>query len=155
MKDLDSRPRWKHRCPGCNRLIHWEKVYCIPCIKKQPQWGHYRLSRKQTWLKGRKLSGIDQTLNHMFAIVGNRIVCVECGRKTSDSKLKHRCFFKLDSNLRNKSALKCAVCVKYRPKALFPIIRTKRSLIKVRVCTDCLEGSKLVTVPTRPNRAHA
>jgi hypothetical protein len=153
MKASDSRPRWKHVCPGCKRVIYWEKVYCLPCIAKEPQRDHFRLSSKQTWLKGRKLTGIERTRNHMFVVVGRKLVCVECGRNYTYGKLVHRCFSKLESYLRSRHNLKCAVCANHLPKALFPVVGSGKSLVKVMICANCLDGSNLVIVHRRVYKA--
>jgi hypothetical protein len=143
-KHKGVRLRWKHRCPGCKRIIFWEKVYCLPCIRLEPSRGHFLLSRNQKWLKLARLSGIKQTSNHIFTVVGDKTVCVDCGRRMSGATLKHRCYSRSDASVYSKKELSCSVCKKRKLKLLFPLIKAKRLLIRIRVCADCLDGSRLV-----------
>jgi len=140
---IDARPRWRHKCPGCNRTIYWEKVYCLPCIKEQPQREGYRLTHNQRWLKKYPLRGVLRTRNHLFVVVNTKTICVECGQKIEGS-LKHRCYFRLETRLLHRQYLNCVVCDERKPKATFPMVKRGRDKIRLRVCTDCLHLAEMV-----------
>lgn len=139
-----------HKCPNCKRKIFWGRIYCALCIKLEPSRERFRLSRSNRWLKNIRRPNVGKkTTDHLFVNVSDCTLCVECGRKLNGADLKHDCFFRLDSSLRVKNKLSCSLCKQYKLKGLFTIVRHGGMSIRTKVCTDCLDGSKLVIVSKR------
>lgn len=142
---VDDRPRWKHRCPKCDRMIFHEKVYCNPCIKEEPSRGGFRISNGNSSYRKVLLTGIRPTKNHLFALINQLLICVECGHKMRMNDLKHRCYSVNDRAVRVRRQLKCWVCHNRKSKVTFPVIQRGSRVIRIRVCSECLHNAQMVS----------
>lgn len=138
-----------HRCPSCKRMIYWEKIYCILCIKAEPMRARFRISRNQRLLASKRMPYVRRTKDHLFVTTSRHTICAECGKKLNGNDLRHVCYFRSDASLRSKSRLSCSLCKQSRPKVLYPLVEQNGTIIRTKICVDCLDGSKLVVVSKR------
>lgn len=150
-------PRWRHKCPGCRKVVYYEYVYCNQCRAVEPQRKNFRLdgyrgsSGLSSYRKGPYYgltAGMRLTRDHLFALVKAFVLCVECGHKVRPDSLRHRCYFLTDQSVRTLSELKCRVCKQKKPKHLFPQFKRRGKLLWSRVCSTCLHDTE-VLVPKK------
>ena len=147
-------PRWRHNCPGCGRVIFWERIYCANCIKEHPTRKRFKLTglmRPTRRLSPRYglLHGAELSRRHLFAIVKTHAVCVECGHKTHLNDLRHRCYFLREGTTRTMRSIRCKICHLKKAKHLFPVVKREGRVLRARVCSDCLHGSVVLPVKKR------
>lgn len=158
----EDTPRWKHKCPGCKRTIFWEYVYCRPCQLSDSRKKNFRITNTLTsYRKGRMhglLPTIKMTRDHIFAMVKEFILCVECGCRTRGTDLHHRCYFLTDASIRPQVQVRCRLCKIKKSKHLFPMFTRRGKILRARVCSDCLHGTEIVVPHKRRyerRKAHA
>ena len=160
----DARPRWKHKCPTCPRIVYWERIYCKDCIKAYPQRANFRLSQRNgmvgysSFRKGARsglLISTGMTRDHIFAMIQALMLCVECGHKVHLNDVKHRCYFLTDAATRTLRLIRCRVCRYKKAKHLFPVFKRRGRTLRSRICSDCLHGSEFVKIEKRKYQRRA
>ena len=139
---LNSTPRWAHKCPSCNRVVMWRRVFCSKCIATSPHLKNFTLAPTQRWLKGIRLRGVPGSVAR-FIILPLEI-CFECGRDISKS-LFHKCFtVGTPTNYIKSRYIYCTVCKEYKWPTQFP--RVEGGKIIGRICSSCLPGRSVAEV---------
>lgn len=146
---MNNTPRWKHKCPTpiCKRVIFHEYVYCNKCRMADPRKRNFKITRSSSYRKGHThglLPTMKMTRDHLFAMIKQYTLCVECGHKVEPNNLRHRCYFLTDAAARPLEFIRCRVCRFMRPKHLFPLFRRRGKMLRTRVCSDCLNNNPVL-----------
>lgn len=110
------------------------------------------MDRLSSYRKGKRngtLPTVQETRDHLYAMVRAFALCVECGHKVRLNDLRHRCYFLTDAKARTLRVMRCKVCRFKRAKHLFPRFKRRGKLLRARVCSDCLHDTQLVPVQKR------
>lgn len=140
--------RYKHRCPGCKKLLFTRKMYCLGCSMLYPERSRTMLhDGQQKWLKGIKLQGVPPVEPHLVIAISDKRICLECGAVLTENT-KHKCYTKSRASGYTASSIICAVCSERKPLGYFPIfIRRIRGHsmdeVKSNICSLCLDGKQL------------
>jgi hypothetical protein len=139
-------PRYKHRCPGCHKLLFISVMYCRNCVAAYPERRGVTLhDGQQKWLKGHKLLGVPPVEPSMVVVIYNRRICLECGSDLT-VRTKHKCYTKSWASGYRGNSIVCTACSVRKELGYFPIImrrvrgNCRNDTIRVSVCSECLNG---------------
>lgn len=142
-------PRYKHRCPGCRRLLFTQAMYCRVCASVYPERQDLKLYYgQQKWLKGQKLCGIPLVEPRMIIKAFGRVMCLECGYDLSFGT-KHKCYTKSRASGFMGQTIVCSACITRKTLGRFPVIVRRirgysTDVVRLHICSDCLHGKPLV-----------
>lgn len=145
-------PRYKHRCPGCRKMLFTNAMYCRGCTVEYPERRGVNLhDGQQKWLKGRKLYGIPPVEARIVIEICGRRICLECGYDLS-AGTKHKCYTKSWASGYRGSTIVCAACLERKQLGYFPVImrrirgNCRDDAVRVHVCSSCLNGKHLISI---------
>jgi hypothetical protein len=153
----DQIPRWRHKCPGCKRLVFHDYIYCNPCREQYPYRKNFRLNSPRwantSYRKGPRnghLEGTRMTRDHLYVIIMDRLtLCIECGQKVTQDRLSHKCYYLSDGMVRTMDTIRCKSCKKTKLKHAFPLFKRKGRQLRSRLCSDCLHAKQIIAPKKR------
>jgi len=154
-------PRYKHKCPGCNRLLFINTMYCNNCVALYPErQGVNLLDGQQKWLKGHKLNGIPSVDARIIVEVYGRRICLECGYDLSGG-IKHKCYTKSWASGYRGETIVCVDCLERKKLGYFPVImrrirgNCRDDAVRLHICSACLNGKFLLDAERMEKRYEA
>ena len=138
-------PRYKHKCPGCGKIVLSQVMYCFTC---KPRNSGYKLrDGQQKWLKGIRLVGVIPTKARLIVLVDTKNYCIECGAVLSCG-IKHKCYSRSRATGFTGATIKCSVCKERKVLKFFSVVYRRISKdrtvsVRLGICNYCLDGKRI------------